>query len=63
MELFAKVHMEYTKMKLEILKLKANDYSWQCETPKDVREELEAMLAEINEKLNAHKRAVENNNG
>lgn len=39
------------KMKLEILKLKADDYNWQCHTPKDIQEELERMLVEINKAL------------
>jgi hypothetical protein len=34
--------------KVEILKLKANDYAWQCETPQKVKEELNKTLTEIN---------------
>lgn len=45
------------KMKLEILKLKADDYNWQCHTPKDVREDLERMLTEINKALEGSRHA------
>jgi hypothetical protein len=51
--------MELIKAKLEILKLKANNYAWQCETPKDVREELEAMLVELNSELKTKEPADE----
>jgi hypothetical protein len=44
-------------MKLEILKLKADDYNWQCHTPKDVREDLERMLTEINKALEGSRHA------
>lgn len=37
--------------KLSILKLKADDYNWQCHTPNDVKLELEALLEEINRLL------------
>ena len=37
--------------KVEILKLKADDYAWQCHVPKDVRDELEKALIEIEELL------------
>ena len=43
--------IELIKVKLEILKLKADDYSWQCHTPKDVKDQLEAMLIAINTEL------------
>lgn len=39
------------KMKVDILKLKANDHDWQCYTPPKVKEELEKTLAEIEEML------------
>lgn len=38
------------KMKLDILKLKADGYEW-SHSPDDVKEELEKVLAEINEAL------------
>ncbi len=44
-------------LKVEILKLKADDYNWQTHTPKDVKAELEATLSDINENLNAPRRA------
>lgn len=44
-----KQRFEAIKMKLEILKLKADD--WQCHTPKDVQVQLEGMLSELNEVL------------
>ena len=34
--------------KVEILKLKSNAYVWACETPEDVKEELENVLIDIN---------------
>lgn len=37
--------------KVEILKLKADAYSWQCHTPNDVKEQLEQTLREIDELL------------
>jgi hypothetical protein len=43
--------LELMRMKLEILKLKADDYNWQCHVPKDVRQELEQMLVTINRDL------------
>ncbi len=39
------------KMKLEILRLKADDYNWQCHTPDDVRKELEEILKWIDAEL------------
>ena len=42
---------ELIKMKLEILKLKADDYNWQCHTPDDVKQMLEEILEEINQEL------------
>lgn len=45
--------IELLKMKLEILKLKADDYNWQSHVPKAVRDELEKLLTEINAKLEA----------
>lgn len=59
MELLPQAYMEYMKMKLEILKLKADDYNWACHIHDDTKKELEGMLAEINEKLAAHKAAKE----
>lgn len=41
------------KMKLDILKLKADDYTWACHTPQDVKDELERMLVRINKELAA----------
>lgn len=43
--------IELMRMKLDILKLKANDYGWQCEIPRDTREQLEAMLIRIDQML------------
>jgi hypothetical protein len=41
------------KMKLDILKLKADDYNWACHTPQNIKDELERMLARINKELEA----------
>lgn len=37
--------------KVEILKLKADDYNWQCHVPKEVKDQLEKILSEIDELL------------
>lgn len=37
--------------KVEILKLKADDYNWACHTPNDVKEQIEQTLREIDELL------------
>lgn len=37
--------------KVEILKLKANDYDWQCMVPRNVKDQLEETLHEINQEL------------
>jgi hypothetical protein len=37
--------------RVAILNLKANDYNWSCNTPDDVKEELEKSLVEIEEAL------------
>ena len=37
--------------RIEILKLKANNHDWQCYVPKDVKEQLENTLLEINLEL------------
>jgi hypothetical protein len=38
--------------KVEILKLKADSYIWQCHVSKDVKEQLEKILIDIDEQLN-----------
>jgi len=42
--------IELLKMKLEILKLQANQADW-CLVPKNVRVDLEVMLVKINAEL------------
>jgi hypothetical protein len=37
--------------RIDILKLKADDYNWQCHTPQNVKEQLENSLLEIDELL------------
>lgn len=37
--------------KVEILKLKADDHSWQCYVPQDVKDQLEVTLTTINKIL------------
>lgn len=34
--------------RVEILKLKADDHTWQCYTPADVRDQLDMTLSQIN---------------
>ena len=46
------LRLELIKLRVEILKLKANDYDWCCHVPADVKTQLEETLKEINEKLN-----------
>jgi len=43
--------IELLKMKVEILKIKSDDYTWQCYTPKNVKDQLEETLLSINEAL------------
>lgn len=43
-----KTKMDMLKMKVDILKLKANDHDWSCYVPQDVKNELEGALSEIN---------------
>lgn len=54
MKLTDKISLIMTKV--EILKLMADDYKWQCHTPKDVQAELEKTLAEINAALSGQAR-------
>jgi hypothetical protein len=49
--LFIKFKFDLIRMKVDILKLKADDYTWQCNTPQEVKDELENCLKEINEAL------------
>jgi hypothetical protein len=46
MELTQKVQLIMAKV--EILKLKADDYKWQCYTPEDTKKQLLETLEEIN---------------
>jgi hypothetical protein len=50
--------IELIKMKVEILKLKANDYEWNCHVPADVKDELEQVLMQINNALQNNKDEV-----
>ena len=47
--------IELLKMKLEILKLKADDYQWACHVDKETKASLESMLVEIDNTLKAPK--------
>lgn len=51
MDIKDKVKLIQTK--IEILKLKADDYNWQCHTPNEVKKELDETLLEINKMLEA----------
>lgn len=41
-------YVNLLKAKIDILKLKADDYNWQCHTPKKVKEEIESALEKVN---------------
>ena len=41
--------------KVEILKLKANDYDWQCYVPDPIKQQLEQALADIDKMLEESK--------
>ncbi len=43
--------LELIKLKVDILKMKADDYNWKVNIPNDVQIELEQILSEINEEL------------
>jgi len=43
--------LDLIKCKLEILKLKADKYNWQCHIPDDIKQELEELLVTINREL------------
>jgi hypothetical protein len=43
--------IDLIKTRVEILKLKADVYNWQCHTPEKVRFELEKALVEIDARL------------
>ena len=46
-----KMEIDLIKSKVEILKLKADDYNWCCHVPKDVKEELDKTLTKIDRYL------------
>lgn len=46
-----KIIVELTKAKVDILKLKADDYTWACHVDKDTKDQLEETLIDINEQL------------
>ena len=46
-----KLLVDLTKTKVDILKLKADDYTWSCHVDKNTKEILEKTLIEINEIL------------
>lgn len=43
--------VELVKARVDILKLKANQYEWSCFVPDDVKESLEKTLVEIDQHL------------
>lgn len=43
--------IELLKIKIEILKLKADSYDWVCHVPDNVKNQLNEMLEQINEEL------------
>lgn len=45
------VKVQLMQTKVEILKLKADSYNWQSHVPKDVQEQLEKTLADIEHDL------------
>lgn len=46
-----RLKIELIRTKVEILKLKADSYEWQCTVPPDVKTQLDEVLAEINAEL------------
>lgn len=48
MKITASDYVNLIRAKVDILKLKANDYEWQCHTPKEVKQQLEEALEKIN---------------
>lgn len=46
-----KMKIDLIKTKVEILKLKANDHDWCCYVPKEVKQQLEEVLIDIDEEL------------
>lgn len=46
-----KLKIELTKARIDILKMKANDYEWSCFVPNDVKGSLEKSLVEIEQAL------------
>lgn len=47
----AKLIVDLTLAKVEILKLKADDYMWGCHVDADTKAQLEEALTSINEQL------------
>jgi len=47
MKITSSDYVNLIRAKVDILKLKANDYEWQCHTPKKVKEDLEKALEKI----------------
>lgn len=43
--------LQLIRMRIEILKLMADDYTWHCHVPKDVKAQLEETLGRINAEL------------
>lgn len=46
-----KLRVDLIKSRVEILKLKANDYEWQCHVPDAAKEGLEKALLDIDQAL------------
>ena len=46
-----KLKIDLIKARVDILKLKADQYEWSCFIPDDVKDSLEETLIEIDEKL------------
>ena len=46
-----KIVVDLTKAKVDILRLKADDYTWACHVDADTKAQLEATLMDINSQL------------
>ncbi len=44
-------YISLLKIKTDILMIKADDYHWQCNVPKDVKLELDSVLEDVNNQL------------
>lgn len=50
--------VELVKIRVEILKMKADESVWSTNTPLAVKEQLDETLKDVNAKLEAHKEAA-----